>query len=54
MPDTTTAHTLFEEGFAKILEGLGHLGYRVADDENFRDTAGRAANGGSRKLHHQL
>jgi GTP cyclohydrolase I len=38
------ALALFREGYDKILEGLGVLGYKT-DDENFRDTAGRAAKG---------
>ncbi len=35
---------LFREGYDKILAGLGQLGYKV-DDENFADTAVRAAKG---------
>jgi GTP cyclohydrolase I len=35
---------LFKEGYDKILEGLGVLGYKI-DDENFIDTAARAAKG---------
>ena len=38
------ALALFTEGYAKILEGIGRLGYDVADD-NFVDTAARAAKG---------
>jgi GTP cyclohydrolase I len=38
------ALALFKEGYDKILEGLGVLGYRT-DDENFIDTAARAAKG---------
>jgi GTP cyclohydrolase IA len=38
------ALALFREGYAKIIEGLGALGYDVGD-ENFADTAGRAAKG---------
>jgi GTP cyclohydrolase IA len=38
------ALALFTEGYDKILEGLAHLGYDV-DDENFKDTARRAAKG---------
>lgn len=45
MANTERAQALFKEGFDKILEGLGQLGYDVAGDENFRDTAARAANG---------
>ncbi|MFH0903538.1 MAG: GTP cyclohydrolase I [Pseudomonadota bacterium] len=36
-------HELFKEGYASILEGLALLGYKVDADENFRDTADRAA-----------
>jgi GTP cyclohydrolase I len=35
---------LFREGYDKILRGLGVLGYKI-DDENFIDTAARAAKG---------
>jgi GTP cyclohydrolase I len=35
---------LFREGYDKILAGLGQLGYKI-DDENFVDTAARAAKG---------
>jgi len=35
---------LFTEGYEKILEGIGQLGYDV-HDENFADTARRAAKG---------
>jgi GTP cyclohydrolase IA len=35
---------LFKEGYDKILQGLGVLGYKI-DDENFVDTAARAAKG---------
>jgi GTP cyclohydrolase I len=38
------ALALFREGYDKILQGLGVLGYKI-DDENFVDTAGRAAKG---------
>ena len=41
--DTNTAQALFTEGYDKILQGLKHLGYPVDSDENFRDTAARAA-----------
>ena len=41
--DIDRAQRLFHEGYEKILEGLGALGYDVEGDENFRDTAGRAA-----------
>jgi GTP cyclohydrolase I len=36
------ALALFTEGYTKILEGIGRLGYDV-DDANFKDTAARAA-----------
>jgi GTP cyclohydrolase IA len=45
MANTEAAQRLFHEGFTKILEGLGELGYNVKSDENFHDTAGRAARG---------
>jgi len=38
------ALALFREGYVKIIEGLGVLGYDV-EDENFTETAGRAAKG---------
>lgn len=38
------ALALFREGYDKILAGLGQLGYKI-DDENFVDTAARAAKG---------
>jgi GTP cyclohydrolase I len=38
------ALALFREGYDKIMAGLAHLGYDVAD-ENFADTAARAAKG---------
>lgn len=44
MANTDVALALFREGFQKILEGLGNLGYDITD-ENFRDTAPRAARG---------
>jgi GTP cyclohydrolase I len=44
MANTEKAQQLFTEGFAKILEGLGQLGYDV-HDANFIDTAARAARG---------
>jgi GTP cyclohydrolase I len=45
MANTDAAQALFEEGFRKIIDGLGQLGYQVKTDENFRDTAVRAARG---------
>ena len=41
---------LFEEGYTKILEGIGRLGYDVAD-ANFADTARRAAKGFHELIH---
>jgi GTP cyclohydrolase I len=38
------ALALFHEGYKKILEGIGQLGYDIKD-ENFADTAKRAAKG---------
>lgn len=38
------AIALFTEGYEKILQGLGALGYDIHDD-NFRETAARAAKG---------
>jgi GTP cyclohydrolase I len=46
------ALALFREGYDKILEGLGVLGYSV-DDENFADTAKRAAKGLHELIHDQ-
>jgi GTP cyclohydrolase I len=43
MADTAKANTLFREGFEKILEGLNNLGYDTKGDDNFKETAGRAA-----------
>jgi GTP cyclohydrolase I len=45
MANTEKAYALFEQGFDRILEGLTHLGYDVANDDNFRETASRAARG---------
>ena len=44
------ALALFKEGFDKILEGLGKLGYDVGD-ENFADTPARAARGFHELVH---
>ena len=51
-PDATA---LFTEGYHKILEGLGVLGYDITDD-NFKDTAARAAKGFHELVHdhHQV
>jgi len=46
------ALALFTEGYGKILEGLDHLGYDV-HDENFQDTARRAAKGLHELVHDQ-
>jgi len=43
---------LFTEGYTKILEGIGRLGYDVRD-ENFADTAARAAKGLHELIHDQ-
>jgi GTP cyclohydrolase I len=45
MANTDKAYNLFREGYEKILEGLGQLGYDIHGDENFKDTASRAAKG---------
>jgi GTP cyclohydrolase I len=46
------ALAFFEQGYAKIVEGLRTLGYSV-DDENFADTATRAAKGFHELVHDQ-
>jgi GTP cyclohydrolase IA len=46
------ALALFTEGYDKIIQGLGRLGYAV-DDENFRETAKRAAKGFHELVHDQ-
>lgn len=43
---------LFTEGYAKILEGVARLGYNIKD-ENFADTAARAAKGLHELIHDQ-
>ena len=45
MKTNEKATALFEQGFAKILEGIEQLGYEPKDDPNFANTAGRAARG---------
>jgi GTP cyclohydrolase I len=45
MANTDKAQELFKQGFQKLIEGLGELGYPVKTDENFRETAARAARG---------
>jgi len=44
MANTERAAELFTQGFEKILAGLAQLGYDINDD-NFRETAPRAARG---------
>jgi len=46
------ALALFTEGYTKILEGIGQLGFDVAD-ANFADTAARAAKGLHELIHDQ-
>jgi GTP cyclohydrolase I len=46
------ALALFTEGFQKILEGIGHLGFDVTD-ANFAETAPRAAKGLHELIHDQ-
>ena len=46
------ALALFTEGYTKILEGIGALGFDV-DDDNFADTASRAAKGLHELVHDQ-
>lgn len=43
---------LFTEGYTKILQGIGRLGFNVAD-ENFAETAARAAKGLHELIHDQ-
>ena len=43
---------LFTEGYEKIIEGIGRLGFDVADP-NFADTAARAAKGLHELIHDQ-
>ncbi len=45
MEENSKAYRLFEEGYQKILEGISALGYPTESDENFADTAPRAARG---------
>lgn len=47
------ALALFTQGYDKILEGLARLGYNIGDD-NFRDTAARAAKGLHELIHDQV
>jgi GTP cyclohydrolase I len=46
------ALALFTEGFQKILEGIGHLGFDIKDP-NFVETAARAAKGFHELVHDQ-
>jgi GTP cyclohydrolase IA len=46
------ALALFTEGFQKILEGIGQLGFDITDP-NFADTAARAAKGFHELVHDQ-
>ena len=46
------ALALFQEGYDKILEGIGLLGFDI-HDENFADTAKRAAKGLHELIHDQ-
>ena len=43
---------LFTEGYTKIVEGIGRLGYEIGD-ENFADTAARAAKALHELVHDQ-
>jgi GTP cyclohydrolase I len=45
MANTERAVELYRQGFEKILEGLDELGYATRTDENFTETAARAARG---------
>jgi GTP cyclohydrolase I len=46
------ALALFTEGYTKILQGIGALGFDIKDD-NFADTAARAAKGFHELVHDQ-
>ncbi len=45
MANKEKAQALFIEGYQKILAGLNQLGYDTTGDENFTETAARAAKG---------
>ena len=45
MANKAKAQELFTEGYEKILAGLSQLGYDTETDENFLETAARAAKG---------
>lgn len=47
------ALALFQEGYDKILEGIGLLGFETTSDENFAGTAARAAKGLHELIHDQ-
>ncbi|MBA3398299.1 MAG: GTP cyclohydrolase I [Deltaproteobacteria bacterium] len=53
MEQNPRALALFNEGFKKIIEGIGELGFDVSKDENFADTALRAAKGFHELVHDQ-
>ena len=46
------ALALFTRGYEQIIQGLGRLGYAI-EDENFRETAARAAKGFHELVHDQ-
>lgn len=41
--DSAATLALLTEGYEKILQAFGRMGYPTADDDNFRETAARAA-----------
>jgi GTP cyclohydrolase I len=43
MANTAQANALFREGYEKILQGLKQLGYDTDGDDNYTETAARAA-----------
>jgi GTP cyclohydrolase I len=45
MSNREKAHALFQAGYQNILAGLNALGYDTEHDENFAETAARAARG---------
>ena len=51
MANKEKAQALFTEGYTKILAGLNELGYPTRTDENFAETATRAAKGMSELVH---
>jgi GTP cyclohydrolase IA len=52
MENNPKALALFNQGYEKILEGIGELGYDIKDP-NFADTAARAAKGFHELIHDQ-